>query len=358
MTVCTDSTPPPDDVGMRTVRWTDGGVVLIDQTALPDDERWITCRSVERVAAAIRDLEVRGAPAIGVTAAMGMALAATASAAPTAAGVVADLEVAATRLAATRPTAVNLVWAVDRTLAVARDAVVGGPIAVRDAVVAEACRLADDDVARCRAIGVAGAPLLDGVGDVVTHCNAGGLATVAYGTALGVIRAAADRRPDLHVWVDETRPVLQGGRLTAWELDRAGVACTVIVDGAAPALMAEGRIGAAVVGADRIAANGDVANKIGTYALAVAARHHGVPFYVAAPRSTIDPATPDGVSIEIEERDPGEIRSYRGAAITPAATRTHNPAFDVTPAALVTAIVTDAGVVRPPYGPGLAAACR
>jgi methylthioribose-1-phosphate isomerase len=340
----------------RTVRWSDGGVVLLDQTALPAEERYLTCGTVARVAEAIARLEVRGAPAIGVAGAMGVALAARASTADDPAGLLADLDAAAKELVATRPTAVNLAWAVERVLEAAAAASGGGVDAMRRAAVDTAAWLADDDLARCRAIGEAGAPLLDGVDDVLTHCNAGALATVGYGTALGVVRSAHRRNPRLHVWVDETRPVLQGARITAYELARDGIANTVIADGAAAALMRQGRVGAVVVGADRIAANGDVANKIGTYAVAVACHHHGVPFYVAAPLSSIDPATASGEAIVVEERDPDEVRRYRGQLVTPPGARVHNPAFDVTPAALVAGIVTEVGVLRPPYGPAIEAA--
>lgn len=333
----------------RTVEWTDEGVVLLDQTALPAEERYVTCSTVARVAQAIATLEVRGAPAIGVAGAMGLALAARASHATDVDGLLDDLDAAARDLVATRPTAVNLAWAVERVLGAARAAGGEGPGAVRRAAVDTARWLAEDDLARCKAIGDAGAPLLAGVGDVLTHCNAGALATVGYGTALGVIRSAFRDHADLHVWVDETRPVMQGSRITAFELARDGIANTVIADGVAASLMRAGRIGAAVVGADRIAANGDVANKIGTYSVAVNCHHHGVPFYVAAPLSTIDPSTATGADIVVEERDPEELRRYRGQLMTPEGAAVHNPAFDVTPAELVSGIITEIGVLSPPY---------
>lgn len=337
----------------RTVRWSDDGVVLLDQTALPAEERYVTCDTPERVARAIATLEVRGAPAIGVAGAMGVALAALRSPAADVLGLLADVDDAARDIVATRPTAVNLAWAVDRVLDAARAAAGDGPDAVRQAAVRTAQWLADDDLARCRAIGDAGAPLFEGVDQVLTHCNAGALATVGYGTALGVIRSAHRVNPDLHVWVDETRPVLQGARITAYELARDGIANTVIADGVAASLMAGGRVAAAVVGADRIAANGDVANKIGTYSVAVNCHHHGLPFYVAAPLSTIDLDTATGADIVVEERDPDEVRRYREQLLTPAGAAVHNPAFDVTPAELVTAIITEVGVLRPPYGPAI-----
>jgi methylthioribose-1-phosphate isomerase len=344
----------PSKADPRTVAWVDDTVALIDQKALPQVQRSIRCRTVERVADAIADLEVRGAPAIGVAAAMGVALAAHTSTASELPVLLAELHAAADMLRATRPTAVNLAWAVDQVLsaAVAADGVDG----VRSATLERAQTLADDDVDRCHAIGANGGPLLSHASNVITHCNAGALATVEYGTALGVIRAAHDRHPDLHVWVDETRPVLQGARLTSYELTRDGVANTLIADGAAASVIARGDVDAAVVGADRIAANGDVANKIGTYALALACHYHEIPFYVAAPLSTVDLDTPDGRSIPIEERSPDEITRVGDTHLTLPGQSVHNPAFDVTPAGLVTAVITEAGVLRAPYRTSLAQA--
>ncbi|MBC8365579.1 MAG: S-methyl-5-thioribose-1-phosphate isomerase [Actinobacteria bacterium] len=339
-----------------TVEYVDGVVVLLDQAALPEAEQYVRCEDWQRVARAISDLEVRGAPAIGVAAAFGLALAADGSDAGSAAELLAELAGVADALIATRPTAVNLAWAVEVVVAEAQASGGGSADDVRRTVGNCAQRLAAEDLATCRAIGDAGAGLLVGVDEVITHCNAGALATVGYGTALGVIRSAHRDNPDLHVWADETRPVLQGARLTAFELGRDGIACTVIADGAAASVLRGAGVGAAIVGADRIAANGDVANKIGTYGLAVAARHHGVPFYVAAPLSTIDPDTPDGSVIEIEQRPAAEVAEYRGRAITPVGTAVHNPAFDVTPAYLVDAIITEVGVLRAPYGQAIAEA--
>jgi methylthioribose-1-phosphate isomerase len=281
---------------------------------------------VDELCEAIRTLAVRGAPALGAAGAMGIALAAATGE---------PLEDAADRLRATRPTAVNLAWGVARALAA-------------DDPAAEAARIAEDDVARNRRLGAHGAALLPVEARVLTHCNAGSLACVGYGTALGVIRAAheAGRRPS--VWVDETRPVLQGSRLTAWELQRLGIPCTLVADVMAGSLMASGDVDAVVVGADRIAANGDVANKIGTYGLAVLARHHGVPFYVAAPVSTLDPACPDGAAIPVERRDASEVASLGGLDLAPAGVPVENRAFDVTPAELVTAFVTEEGVAETP----------
>jgi len=282
----------------------------------------LDCRSVDELCAAITDLAVRGAPALGAAGAMGVALAAATGE---------PLEDAARRLKATRPTAANLAWGIERALAASDPA-------------EEAVRIAADDVARNRRLGAHGATLLPEEARVLTHCNTGSLACVGYGTALGVVRAAHEsgRRPS--VWVDETRPVLQGSRLTAWELQRLGIPCTVVADVMAGSLMAGGEVDAVVVGADRIAANGDVANKIGTYPLAVLARHHGLPFYVAAPLSTFDPECADGSGIPIERRDPDEVAVVGGRRLAPTGVEIDNRAFDVTPRELVTAYVTEEGV--------------
>ena len=321
-----DADEPVDPIP-PTIEWCDGGVRLIDQRRLPAELTFIEARTVDDLCDAIRTLAVRGAPALGVAGAMGIALASVT-------GV--PLDDAASRLVATRPTAVNLAWGVEQ----ARNAV--DPVG-------EACRLAADDVARNRRLGAWGASLLPPGGRVLTHCNAGALACAGYGTALGVIRAAheAGRRPA--VWVDETRPVLQGARLTAWELDRLGIPATLVADVMAGSLMAGGLVDCVVVGADRIAANGDVANKVGTYGLAVLARHHDIPFYVAAPTSTIDRACAAGGDIPIERRPPEEVSMIEGYAIGPPGMAVENRAFDITPAALVSAIVTEDAVVRPPY---------
>ena len=316
-----------------TIEWRDGCVRMIDQRLLPGRLEFVDAHTVDDLCDAIRTLAVRGAPALGVAGAMGMALAAVTGA---------PADDAAARILATRPTAVNLAWGVARGLAAADP-------------VAEAVRLATDDVARNRRLGAHGAPLLPVGGRVLTHCNAGALACAGYGTALGVIRAAHDagRRPT--VWVDETRPVLQGARLTAWELDRLGIPATLVADVMAGSLMAGGEVDCVVVGADRIAANGDVANKVGTYGLAVLARHHAIPFYVAAPMSTVDLGCPTGDDIPIERRSGEELTSIEGRRIAPDGFAADNRAFDVTPAALITAIVTEEGVLRPPYrlaGPG------
>jgi methylthioribose-1-phosphate isomerase len=316
-------------------------VRLLDQRRLPAEEAWLDLESSRAVADAIRDLTVRGAPAIGVAAAYGLAVDARRGAGP------AELRGAADRLARARPTAVNLAWAVRR---MSRRIGLGA-----DVLLAEAHAIRDEDEAACRRIGALGAPLLPPGARVLTHCNAGALATAGYGTALGIVRAAFEGGNPISVLADETRPFLQGARLTAWELHRDGIPVTVITDGMAGWLMARGEIACVVVGADRIAANGDVANKIGTYALAVLASHHALPFYVAAPWSTVDLETPDGAAIPIEERASDEVATFAGQRVVPAGVPARYPAFDVTPGALVTAIVTERGVVRPPYGEGLRA---
>jgi methylthioribose-1-phosphate isomerase len=308
-----------------TIEWRGSSVRLIDQRRLPEELTFLECRSVDELCEAITTLAVRGAPALGAAGAMGVALAAATGEA---------LEDAARALKGTRPTAVNLAWGVDRALAA-------------DDPEAEAVRIAADDVERNRRLGAHGAELLPEGARVLTHCNAGSLACVGYGTALGVIRAAHEggRRPS--VWVDETRPVLQGARLTAWELRELDIPYTLVADAMAASLMASGDVDAVVVGADRIAANGDVANKIGTYGLAVLAQHHGVPFYVAAPVSTFDPHTPDGAAIPVELRAEDEVTVVAGSRVAPDGAAVENRAFDVTPAGLVTAYVTEEGVRRP-----------
>jgi len=331
----------------RTVEWRDGAVRLIDQRLLPARLEFIDCRTVEELCDAISSLAVRGAPALGASGGFGVALACTLAAGePT--EVLRAAATAADRLIATRPTAVNLAWGARRVLAVAREAE-GDAETVVEAALAEAERIAAQDVADNRAIGRHGAALVPEGAQVLTHCNAGALACVGYGTALGVIRAAAETGKAPRVWVDETRPVLQGARLTAWELDRLGIPATLVADVMAGSLMASGDVDLIVVGADRVAANGDVANKIGTYSLAVLAAHHGVPFYVAAPTSTVDLATKTGADIPVEERSPEEVHTVGASRLSPEGFAALNRAFDVTPSALVTAIVTELGVARPPY---------
>ena len=315
-----------------TIEWRDGAVRMIDQRRLPGELAFVEARTVEELCSAIRAMVVRGAPALGVAGAMGVALARTRGEDPGA---------AAARIVATRPTAANLEWGVQRAMAAADP-------------VGEAQRLAAEDVRRIRALGAFGAPLLADGSRVLTHCNTGSLACAGYGTALGVVRAAHESGRSVSVWVDETRPVLQGSRLTAWELGRLGVPATLVADSAAGALMAASRVDCVVVGADRIAANGDVANKVGTYSLAVLAHHHRLPFYVAAPTSTIDVACKSGSAIPVEQRPDEEVLELAGTRIAPQGTEVENPAFDVTPANLVTAIVTEDGIARPPYVESLA----
>jgi methylthioribose-1-phosphate isomerase len=313
------------------LRWAGRALELLDQRLLPNEETWKTCNTSKEVAGAIRDMVVRGAPAIGVAAAFGVALAALRGE---------NITEAAALLRAARPTAVNLSWAVDRMLrAHARGA----------DLVAEAEQILREDVEGNMRLGRFGAVLLGESSTVLTHCNAGALATGGYGTALGVIRAAVEGGKKVAVFADETRPYLQGARLTAWELQQDGIDVTVITDNMSGHFFQQGRFDAVIVGADRIAANGDTANKIGTYTLAVLANAHGVPFYVAAPVSTIDAACPNGTGIPIEERSAAEVVEAFGRRITPQGVAVRHPAFDVTPARLITAIITDRGVLRPPY---------
>jgi methylthioribose-1-phosphate isomerase len=331
------------------VRWETDRLILVDQTVLPEREIERDYRSWPEVGAAIRTLVVRGAPAIGVAAAFGVVLAAGASHAATFDGLLADLETAIKGLAATRPTAVNLFWALDRMRQAALAARALPLDAVRARLLAEAQAIRDEDIAANRAIGAHGAALVPPNARILTHCNAGALATAGYGTALGVVRAAHAQGKVALVWVDETRPVMQGSRLTAWECVREGIPHRLIADVAAASVMARGEVDLVVTGADRIAANGDTANKIGTYSLAVLAAHHRVPFYIAAPFSTIDPSIASGAQIPIEERDASEVRRVGAQQTAPSASPVFNPAFDVTPAGLIAAIVTERGVMRPPY---------
>jgi methylthioribose-1-phosphate isomerase len=326
---------------------------LLDQRALPLEVRYEICRTAEETAAAIKTMVVRGAPAIGVAAAFGVALAAR-RAHEAGAPIDPAIDAAHQVLAASRPTAVNLFWALDQMRS-ARAGVQSATAAdAVETLIAEARRILTDDVASCRALGEFGATLFPGRARVLTHCNAGALATAGYGTALGVIRSAHRQGKIERVFADETRPVLQGARLTAWELANEQIPTTLITDSMAGALMARGDINCVVVGADRIAANGDVINKIGTYTVAVLAREHGIPFYVAAPRSTFDLKTPSGDRVIIEERDPKEVSHYAGVRTAPVGVEVRNPAFDVTPARFVTAIICETGIARAPFGAGLA----
>ena len=344
---------------LPTIEWRDGAVVMVDQRKLPARELYVRCETARQVARAIRNMVIRGAPAIGVAAAMGLALGVRGSTARGSAQLAAEFHRLCEMMAATRPTAINLFWAIDRMKrCFARAARAGrSPAEIADALTAAARRLHDDDVARCKALGAHGAGVVPQEGRVLTHCNAGALATGGYGTALGVVRAAVERGKQVSVFADETRPFLQGARLTAWELLRDGIETTVITDGMAGPLMRTGRVDLVVVGADRVAANGDVANKIGTYTVAVLAREHGVPFYVAAPVSTVDLATPTGADIPIEERSGREVTHVGSTRTAPEGARVWNPAFDVTPHRLVAGIVTEHGICRPPFDESLRAAC-
>jgi methylthioribose-1-phosphate isomerase len=326
------------------------GVVLLDQRRLPGEETSITCGTVPEVVAAIRDMVVRGAPAIGVTAAYGLVVAARAAIGAEPDALQERLHQAGRDLAASRPTAVNLAWAVRRVLAAADEAFEkqADAAAIAARVEQEARAIHEEDIAANRSMGRHGAVFIPDGARVLTHCNAGALATAGYGTALGLVRAAVEDGKAVNVLADETRPFLQGARLTAWELQRDGIPVSVIADSMAGALMSRGEIDLVVVGADRVAINGDVANKIGTYSLAVLARRHGIPFYVAAPLSTIDPDCPNGEAIPIEERSVEEVTHFAGQPVAPAGVGARHPAFDVTPAELVTAIVTEAGIARPP----------
>jgi len=325
---------------VETIQWTDAGVVMIDQTRLPREQKFVTCRTYLEVADAIKTMVIRGAPAIGVAAAMGVALGVQEGA---------DFETVCKTLAATRPTAVNLFWGIERMRKLyARLQGASREELVRS-VIQEAQQIRLEDIAICEAIGRHGEPLVPDGKTVLTHCNAGALATAGYGTALGVIRAAVSAGKKIDVFADETRPFLQGARLTAWELQQDGIAATIITDNMAGHFLHSGRIGCVVVGADRIAANGDVANKIGTYSVAVLAKENGIPFYVAAPVSTFDLTLASGDLIPIEERSSDEVTHFRGVPVAPEAIEAKHPAFDVTPSRYVTAIVCERGIARAPY---------
>ncbi len=341
-----------------TLDFRDGSIRLLDQTKLPLETVFIECRDIPSVAEAITSLRVRGAPAIGLTAAFGVALAARLLADQHLAETEfrSGVSAAAAQLAATRPTAVNLFWALERMRAVLDASGGADSKQIAERLLLEATRMLKEDERCNRAMGRHGAELIPDGANILTHCNAGALATGAYGTALGVIQAAHEAGKRLHVWVDETRPLLQGARLTAWELREAGIPHTLITDNMAGHFMQRGQIDLAMVGADRIVANGDGANKIGTYSVAVLARAHALPFYFVAPTSTVDLSIADGHHIPIEERKPDEVTSFRGVRTAPEGTAVANPAFDVTPSRLVTAIVTERGIVRAPFAEGLRAA--
>src|SRR5271167_2744980 len=334
---------------VQTLEWTDNGVRFIDQTKLPTEETYVTCKTHEQVADVIRTMVVRGAPAIGVAAAMGIALAAKNSQAESTADLKRDFDQICDVIGKTRPTAVNLFWAIRRMQEKFELLRIRPIPQVQQALIEESQRMHAEDIAANQAMGRHGATLMPASGGVLTHCNAGALATAGYGTALGVIRAAVEAGKKIHVYADETRPFLQGSRLTAWELMKDGIPTTVISDNMAGVMMQQGKIGAIVVGADRIAANGDVANKVGTYTVAILAKEHGIPFYVAAPISTVDLATPDGSGIPIEQRNKIEVTHIGGRQMTPDGVEIENPAFDVTPAKYVAAIITERGIARAPY---------
>ena len=342
-----------DQPMIQTLEWTASGVRFIDQTKLPNEEVYVTCTTHQQVADVIRNMVVRGAPAIGVAAAMGIALGIHNSKAENINDLRQEFDVICDMTGKTRPTAVNLFWAI-RRMREKFELLSRKPIArIQQSLIEEAQRMHAEDIAANQAMGRHGAALMPASGGVLTHCNAGALATCGYGTALGVIRAAIEQGKKIHVFADETRPFLQGSRLTAWELMKDGIPTTVISDNMAGAMMKQGKIGAIIVGADRIAANGDVANKIGTYTVAVLAKENGLPFYVAAPFSTIDLHTPSGNEIPIEQRNPREVTHFAGKAVTPEGVQVENPAFDVTPAKYVTAIVTERGIARPPFDDSL-----
>jgi methylthioribose-1-phosphate isomerase len=334
---------------IQTLEWTDKGVRFLDQTKLPTEESYVTATTYQQVADAIRTMVVRGAPAIGVAAGMGIALGLKNSKAETVGDLKKDFDQICSAIGETRPTAVNLFWAIRRMQEKFETLRVRPMPQIKQALIEEAQRMHAEDIAANQAMGRHGATLMPASGGVLTHCNAGALATAGYGTALGVIRAAVEQGKKIHVYADETRPFLQGSRLTAWELMKDGIPTTVISDNMAGAMMSYGKIGAIVVGADRIAANGDVANKIGTYTVAVLAKEHGIPFYVAAPISTVDLATPDGSGIPIENRNVKEVSHIAGKQMVPDGVEIENPAVDVTPAKYVTAIITERGIARAPY---------
>ncbi len=341
-----------------TLEWTPAGVNFLDQTKLPHEETYVLATDYTEVATVIRDMIVRGAMAIGVAGAMGVALGIRESKATTLAELDGEVATICDHLAATRPTAVNLFWGIGRVRDLYRTlAAQQTPIAeIKRAVVALALEMYDEDIRNCRTLGAFGAELLPKKGSVLTHCNAGALAACGYGSALGVIRAAVERGHEIDVLADETRPYLQGARLTAWELMKDGIPTTVLCDNMSAHLMSKGRVQAVIVGADRIAANGDTANKIGTYGLSILAKEHGIPFYVAAPWATIDPATATGAEIPIEQRDRREVTHSNGRQMTPDNVGIENPAFDVTPAKYITAIITERGVLRAPFTEAIAAA--
>ncbi len=341
---------------LRPIRWTQGTLYLLEQRLLPFEEVWVKCDTVEKVARAIEDMTVRGAPAIGITAAYGVAVAAVHSKAKNPASFKKEMETTIVRLRKTRPTAVNLFWALDRMQS-KLDELNGTRLADQARLLEkEAVQVHKEDEALCEKLGKYGAQLLSGSRNILTHCNTGALATGGDGTALAAITTAAKRNPKLHVWVDETRPYLQGARLTAYEVAHAGIPFHLITDNMSASVMKQGKVDAIIVGADRIVSNGDTANKIGTYALAVLAKAHGIPFYVSAPTTTLDLTKKTGKEIVIEQRNPREVTHPQGYPIAKEDYPVYNPAFDVTPGKLITAIVLETGICRPPYIRSLKAA--
>jgi len=340
---------------LPTIEWQGDCVVMIDQRKLPGAEVYVKCRSAAQVAKAIKTMVIRGAPAIGVAAAMGLALGVRQTKVTGTQKLAAEFYKLCEMMAATRPTAVNLFWSIDRMKRVFAELANAGASVdqIKAGLEREAGCIHDEDLESCRLMGAHGASMVPQTARILTHCNAGALATAGYGTALGVIRGAVEQGKKVVVMADETRPFLQGARLTAWELTRDGIDTTVITDNMSGAMMRAGQVDLVVVGADRIAANGDVANKIGTYTVAVLAKEHHIPFYVAAPVSTIDLATPDGTKIPIEERNAREVTHVGSVRVTPEAAHVRNPAFDVTPHEYVTAIITERGIARPPYSVSL-----
>jgi len=345
-------------MSFKTLEWKKGRLYLLDQTKLPLKETYVKCSTYQEVAKAIKGMIVRGAPAIGVAAAFGMVLGARQSKARGPAAFLRDISRAGQTLLATRPTAVNLLWAVNRMKCVAEETIGEGIPAVERELQEEAIRIFQEDLRANREIGRQGQILIEDGCSVLTHCNAGALATAGYGTALGVIRAACEAGKRIHVFIDETRPFLQGSRLTSWELMKDRIACTLIADNMAGALMAQGKIHLAIVGADRVVANGDVANKIGTYSVACLCHVHHIPFYVAAPTSTIDLSIRTGADIPIEQRSAQEITTLYGRPIAPQGVKALNPAFDVTPHRYISAIITEKGIIQRPFQTGLKKICQ
>ncbi|MBM4262948.1 MAG: S-methyl-5-thioribose-1-phosphate isomerase [Deltaproteobacteria bacterium] len=333
-------------MAVKTIEWKNDRVIMIDQRLLPQREVYRVCRNYLEVADAIRSMVIRGAPAIGVAAAMGTALGAMAAKEK---NFDCDFENIVTALAQTRPTAVNLFWALERMRKVYNENRRRGVAFVKKALKAEAQKVYKEDIEANKRLGQYGAQLLGNAKQLMTHCNAGALATAGYGTALGVMRAFKERGKEFEVWVNETRPFLQGARLTAWELQKEKIPATLVTDNMAGYLMQQGKVDAVVVGCDRVAANGDVANKIGTYTVAVLAKRHGIPFYVAGPTSSIDIDCPTGKDIPIEQRDPKEVSHIFGKELAPKGMKIFNPAFDVTAQELISAIITEKGVIQPPY---------